>query len=387
MTPRRRARAIAAGAAVLAAVAVWLARGGAGAPTAVASLPARASLGSTPAPVVDPPATASAPAAAPARPHPTAAARRPALPPNLARTTADDYRRRARFPRHSHPLADDEPDPIARDREVTPVKARGPNGEEPTLLVFPAATGFEAPGPVVLHAMLSHGDHPVPARSIRGLVMTEDLRPLGEIEYLDTGVAPDALGADGIYTAVFDPGAESEDRLAASYLVQVRALTIGEEERLAAGSFLYSRPHAQLTGAFRDTLVDGSLAIDAEVDVLAAGRFHVEATLYSADGSRKLVWAQAAAQLEPGQHWLRVPFYGLGLREAGTDGPYLVRYVALSTTSAMPNAKNRVQENAHLTAAYRAGAFTDQPYNDPVLIDAADRLEHDTVARGLEAGG
>jgi hypothetical protein len=234
--------------------------------------------------------------------------------------------------------------------------------------------------------MLTQRDLPVPARSIHGRVMTEDLRPLGEIEYLDTGQPPDAAAGDGLYTAVFTPGAESEDRLAASYLVQVRALTIGEEERLAAGSFLLSRPHAQLTGTYRDALVDGSLAIDAQVDVVAAGRFHVEATLYSADGSRKLLWAQAAAQLEPGQHWLRIPFYGLGLHEAAADGPYLVRYVALSTTSAMPNAKNRVQENAYLTAAYRASAFTDQPYNDPALIDAADRLERDTIARGLEAG-
>jgi hypothetical protein len=369
---------------VLAAAGVWLARGRAGAPVAVASLP-RVAPGPAATPAIDPPSTAPAPAA-PSRTEAAPPARRPTLPPNLARSAADDYRRRARFPRQSHPLSDDEPDPIARDREVTPVKSRGPNGEEPTLLVFPAAAGFEAPGPVVLNAMLTHRDLPVPARSIRGVVMTEDLQPLGEIEYVDTGVIPDALAGDGLYTAVFTPGAESEDRLAASYLVQVRALTIGEEERLAAGSFLYSRPHAQLTGAYRDALVDGSLAIDAEIDVIAAGRFHVEATLYSADGSRKLLWAQAAAQLEPGQHWMRVPFYGLGLREAGADGPYLVRYVALSTTSAMPNAKNRVQENAYVTSAYRASAFTDQPFNDPVLIDAAERLEHDAIAHGLEAG-
>ena len=55
--------------------------------------------------------------------------------------------------------------------------------------------------------------------------------------------------------------------------------------------------------------------------------------------------------------------------------------------SAMPNAKNRVQENAYLTSAYRASAFTDQPFNDPVMIDAAERLEHDAIGRGLEADG
>jgi len=64
-----------------------------------------------------------------------------------------------------------------------------------------------------------------------------------------------------------------------------------------------------------------------------------------------------------------------------------VRYVALSTTTAMPNVKNRVVQNAYVTSAYRATSFSDQEFGDPGLLDAADRVERDGLAGGLQRGG
>jgi hypothetical protein len=85
---------------------------------------------------------------------------------------------------------------------------------------------------------------------------------------------------------------------------------------------------------------------------------------------------------------MAIPFYGLILRERGIAGPYLVRWVALSTTTQMPNAKNRLSEANYRTAAYDLGAFTDQPFNDADLLDAATRLDHDrTELGGLDKGG
>jgi hypothetical protein len=127
--------------------------------------------------------------------------------------------------------------------------------------------------------------------------------------------------------------------------------------------------------------------LEAEVEVLHPGRFHLEATLYSQDGAHKLLWAQTAAVLEPGRQWMQLVYYGLGLRERALDGPYLVRWAALSTTTDMPNAKNRVAENVHLTRPYSAAAFTDRPFDDPDLLDAARRVEQDGPPAGLDAGG
>lgn len=305
----------------------------------------------------------------------------------LARATAQDYRRRARFPRSSQPLEPDA-DPIVRDREVTPVRERGRNGEEPGLTVFPLLAGFESPEPAVLLAYLSNGDSKIPAREIAGTVMTADLAAIGTVAYRDDGTGGDQQADDRVYTALFVPAADDSPALSSSYLVRVTAVTRRGEERIAATSFLYSNPHAHLTGNYRDAVVDGSLAIDAEVEVTTAGRFHLEGSLYSADGSQSIAWAQNAVDLPPGRHWIALSYYGLILREKLIDGPYLLRYVALSTTTQMPNAKNRLVENAYVTGAHRVAAFTDQPFNDPAMLDAAERVERDLPSLGaLKAGG
>jgi hypothetical protein len=54
----------------------------------------------------------------------------------------------------------------------------------------------------------------------------------------------------------------------------------------------------------------------------------------------------------------------------------------------MPNAKNRLRQANYRTAPYGLAAFTDQPFNDAGLLDAATRLEQDDAGvGGLDAGG
>ena len=370
--------------AVLAVVLLFGWRSSDSAPTAAREHPAEATAtaAATPPPTAPGLSVALGLTAAATRP-------RPSLPEGgLARTTAEDYRRRARYPRSSYPLVTVEDDPIVRERIVHPVSSRGPHGEEPSLTVYPALVGFESPDPAVVHAFLTLGDEKIEARSMRATLVTDRFETVGELEYRDDGSGGDATADDHIYTAVFVPGAEAAGRPATSYMVRVVATVGVDEERIAVTSFLYSFPDAQLTGAYRDTVVDGSLQVQAEVAVTAAGRFHLEATLYDAAGQQALAWAQTALELSEGRHWMTLPFYGLILRERGVDGPYLVRNVALSTASTMPNGKNRLADRVYATGAYAASSFTDAPYNNPELLDAADRIERDSAdLGGLEAGG
>jgi hypothetical protein len=53
----------------------------------------------------------------------------------------------------------------------------------------------------------------------------------------------------------------------------------------------------------------------------------------------------------------------------------------------MPNAKNRVVENAYTTGSYQSATFSDRPFNDPQLLEAAKRIEEDPMPAGLDAGG
>ncbi len=302
----------------------------------------------------------------------------------LGTVAAEDYRRRARFPRSSQPI-EDGVDPIARDREVTPGKSEGPEGHDPTLVVYPARTGFEAPNPIVIYAYLVRDGRKVDAREIRGEVRSQDGTPLATLAFSDDGRAGDAVANDFVYTAVLTPTRDAIPVLKGAQLVEAKARTRGDEERVATTGFLYSVPKAHLTGRFRDALADGHLIVEAELAVVEAGRFHLEATLASMDGT-PIAWAQEAAELGPGTAWMPLTYWGLALRERGVDGPYVVRSAALSTTGEMPNQKNDVLEFAYVTRGYAAAQFSDQAFNDPDLLDAANRLEADTaLTRGLEA--
>ena len=41
----------------------------------------------------------------------------------------------------------------------------------------------------------------------------------------------------------------------------------------------------------------------------------------------------------------------------------------------MPNAKNRLVEEVYTTSPHEVAAFSDLPFNDPSLLEAADRIE------------
>ncbi len=377
---------------VLVLLAVWWGRRGpeadesANAEGARAGAPARAVSGET----ADPSAPATPPAApvTPGTPAATAATPEgtPTVDPaladaglpevaSLAGRAADEYRRLAQYPPWSRPFGEDGADPILRDREVSPIEAAGPDGEEPILTVFPDQVGFEAPDPVLLYAFLMRDGARVAAEAITATLTTETLQPLGEIAFRDDGLAGDRSAGDLVYTARIELDEAFYPELSDSFLARVRAITADQQERTAATGFLYSNPHAQLTGQYRDTIVDGSLAIDAEIEVTRAGRFHLEGTLYSADGALGLAEAHTAADLPAGRHWLRLVFFGRILHQRGVDGPYLLRFLALSTTTRMPNAKNRLVEHAHRTAGYRFAQFSEAPFDDPDLLDAAARME------------
>ncbi len=298
----------------------------------------------------------------------------------FGRATAEDYRRRARYPHSSQPLAEGE-DPLLRDREVSPITAAGEGGAEPTLTVFPEQVSFQSPEPVRLFAYLSASGERLPAGEITAEVLDQNLQPLASLVYRDDGEEGDATAGDRLYSALFQPGDLLGDRLSASFMVRVRATTAGGERRDATTGFLYGSPDAVLSGRFRDSLDGGDLLIGAEVEVRAAGRFHLEASLYAPDG-RPLAWAQNAAELSPGRQWISLRYYGLILHEQGIDGPYRLRFAALSTTTRMPNAKNDLLESSFLTQPYAAADFTSTPFDDPGLLDAARRVERDTGGGG-----
>jgi hypothetical protein len=212
--------------------------------------------------------------------------------------------------------------------------------------------------------------------TINGELVDSNGQALGALTYSDDGEGVDAHAGDGIYTASFTlPAAQQPDLgTAKNIAVKVTASNAKQEQRVALGGFLFSRPGAQLSGEYQDRVSEGSLVIAAKLEVNVAGRYHIAGVLASTLGE-SIALAQSAAYFEPGVHWLELKFYGLVLREAGVAGPYSLNSVTLTTAGSMPNALGPVLNAVHVSQPYVTSMFTNKPFNRPDLLDAAVRLE------------
>jgi hypothetical protein len=298
-------------------------------------------------------------------------------PGALALETAREYREQARYPESSRALKVGEADPVRAKRTPTKQSRRGPDGAGPELSVWASAVSVEIGKPIDLFAEFLTVEPILPLE-----VRAEIAGPAGEIvaqvAYHDDGRTPDRRAADGIWSArlVMPDGLEPAG--AEAYMVRATARLLNGDLRQAAGGFLYSNPSARLTGRYRDAVRDGNLVISAEVEVREAGRFHLSGTLYSLAGE-PFGTAQAAAHLEPGRHWIKLPFYGLMFHDRKVAGPYRLGTLALATTGRMPNALNDLVVNAHVTRGYKLGVMTAAPFAEPKLLDSAARLEAEAV--------
>jgi hypothetical protein len=291
----------------------------------------------------------------------------------FARKTAEEYRQLARYPESSRVLPPGSQDPIRAKRLPTKQTVRGPEGQGPSLTVWASQVSVEVGRPVDLFAELAADGRPALPLEVTGEVANEE-GIVAQVVYHDDGRTPDVRADDGVWSVRLVLPAGLEPESAASLMVRVKARLLDGDVREAAGGFLYSNPAAHLTGRYRDAVAGGNLIVGAEVVVREAGRFHLAGTLYTLQGE-PIGTAQAAAQLEPGRHWIALSFYGLMFHDRNVAGPFRLGSLAFSTTSRMPNALNDLVENAFVTRPYRLAVMTARPYGDARLLDSAARLE------------
>lgn len=311
----------------------------------------------------------------------------------LAERAAANYRAQARYPDHSRGIAAGGADPVRARRTPSPHSLR-PGEDSAKITVWSGEVSYEHPAAVTLYATLDpapgQGRGKAASAAIQGEVVTQSGATVGTVDYRDDGEGADRKAGDGVHTGTFSVPAEHVPALAESFGVKVTAVMDGGETVGVIGGFLYGRPDAHLTGNYRDSVRGGDLVIEAEVEVTESGRFYLEATvapLQGGPGAAPIGWAQAAAELDPGTHWLELPFYGLMFHERGAAGPFRLSSVALSTTTGMPNALNDLVEDAHRTRAYPLARFTQRPFANPGLLRAAERLERSRASRQNGNGG
>jgi hypothetical protein len=364
-----------------------------------------------PAPAPPPPAEPVAkltatPAPVAAAPSPTASPQRYTLrteshlPPidesqitaKQAAAAAERYRKAARFPLTSRPL-EDGIDPIANSR-MPKSQSEGEDTPEPRLITYPSVTNFEAPGEIVLYGEVvqlrkleqrperdHRGDRPpdvrrfrVATNSMRGVIQNADAQVVATVDFHDDGTHGDAEAGDQLFTTTYTPDPDDPKGFRGEYQVDVLAQTAEGADLTARTSFVYSVQKAHLTGQYKDSLDDGNLKIEAEVEVEEAGRFRVESTLVRTSDAKMITYGYADADLPPGRHWIPVKYYGLAFHVMKAEGPYSMFSVVLSEIGGS-TVEGDVVPNAHTTAAYKLSDFNDQPYNEPSYTQKAEYYE------------
>lgn len=81
---------------------------------------------------------------------------------------------------------------------------------------------------------------------------------------------------------------------------------------------------ATFTGVVQERLSEGSLIMAVEVDVKIAGRYEIQANLFSAE-DKPIARARSAAKLATGRHFVDLLFFGKLFHEAGHNGPYVLK--------------------------------------------------------------
>lgn len=188
-----------------------------------------------------------------------------------------------------------------------------------------------------------------------------------------TGTGPHAPFVDDgnhSYTARFTPSADEQQALGRfrTFVEVVFDAPDGLGPRHYGGTVQYTPPPgAELDGEFDEAIDAGSLVVRAGVDVHAAGRYKVIASLYGSDDASAICFAQNAVSLDVGRQAVPLTFFGKILHDRGVDGPYVLRYMMVFEE--FPDRGEYwpgvTVDHAYTTHAYRAGDFSDDAYVAP----------------------
>ena len=252
--------------------------------------------------------------------------------------------------------------PSARPEGADPTTRVESPGDPPTLVVWVPTIRVQAGREVVLHAaLLDESGAPVAPQSIvaslarRGGPASAELplvaAPPGSTHHFELRLrAPDA-----------DPGTADPAPAAFDYTVQARGTWQGEPYvRTAAAGFLVHSPgggvdpataHAERRGG------DLALLFDARVE--RPGTYWAWAELWGgAEGTEPIAFARERFErLGSGVRPLALVFGGAIIRDAGMDGPFIVRNLRWQRVDAFPPQEQDPIARLPPTAAFRAREF------------------------------
>lgn len=256
----------------------------------------------------------------------------------------------ARYPTFNKRFEESSKDPVLARYEVYE-RATEAEDHKSTLTIWSDKKFYLPNETVTVFARMENEYGETIKTRFAGQVIFDETRNLGPVSFVASANNGPAQGQIDMSTGRFDEGI-------------YKVLIVNQFNELAdAVTFTVSKPMAQLTGNFREQLnANGDLLIDAHVKVEQSNRYYLEASLYSSTNDA-IGTTQYAAQLEVGEHWIPLEFYGLMIRDAGEPGPYLLKHISLAKV-AMPIQRAPLQDLEFYTQAYTLDELGSEPYKD-----------------------
>jgi hypothetical protein len=145
-----------------------------------------------------------------------------------------------------------------------------------------------------------------------------------------------------------------------------------------------NRIPAEITGAARDSVREGSLVVPLGVDVGQAGFYRFDANVYGPDG-QPVAFTSWKGELESGVREIPLEVYGKVLRDAGVPGPYTISEIRgyRFLDGQYPDREHLLDLPGQLTTeSYPLGVFTDVRHDSPHELALAAMLLDD-LAKGI----
>jgi len=297
--------------------------------------------------------------------------------------TAKEYRSQAIYPPYSSPILSVESDPVPKPYQVYPNQVEIELNREDAddhlqkeiwlLSVWSQKVDFNSYEPVVLFAKMEDSN----GKSVSADFHMSVLSPGGKEVIIPDLKFDKAREGESIYRVEFKIPEGTDG--AYTSIIEAHSKLLNKTVKANVG-FNISSPLVVLTHHFRDRIESGSLLIEAEVNVKKKGRFHLRGSLYKGE-ENPIVEAENAVDLLEGVHWIPLTFYGLAIRKSGWEGPYLLKYLALSRVDTMPAMRAELVNHGYSTSVYHSHQFTKQEFQDPDKIKMAEQIERDVRSR------
>jgi hypothetical protein len=283
------------------------------------------------------------------------------------------YKLWARYPPTSRPIAE-QPDQLRPHVLLPTVRPLDPNRpdkvtlrqEQDRLYLVPgeaavvtlAAAVAGSPATVVIDkAKLARFEGTPPTLSA----------PIASVIFRDDGAPPDAIANDGVLSAAVIPPVATLVGYAGDLRLTVGVRVNGEQGEVSFPFVYTGEPPARFTGAAREAVEDGSLALYVGVEIHRAGRYLIVGRLYDA-GDRPVALLQQNDIVDTTAREVRLLAFGKLLRDAGAVSPFSLRDVQgwRMVEGGYPDRELlEMWAGPYKTAAYATEAFSDREWDSP----------------------